>query len=183
MNANASYEKRNATFNIGETRFEAYCTKNNIYFRRVGFDQVNGNIPNFFNLNALMRNLPDYFICNTAEKNQPTALIMVKGTPNITQKEYELIPQFVESYASPRCPLLYAFLYENMNPIYMKPENVIKLYKASTDRTWTHNKTIHRTLYMPHPDGGYWGKNPKECQHTEYSENQTSLDGSEIENK
>ncbi len=160
MNANASYKQRNATFNIGETRFEDYCKRNNIYFRRLGFDQVDGPLPNFFNINPFVRNLPDYFVCNMLAKNQPTALVMVKGTPNITRSEFEKIPQFVTSYASPRCPLLYAFVYENMKPIYMRTDEVIRLYKASEDRTWPKNNTIHRTLYMPHPDGGFWGKEP-----------------------
>lgn len=158
MNANASYEKRNATFNIGETRFEEYCKKNNIYFRRLGFDSVNDPIPNFFNINPLIRNLPDYFICksNTDDQDQPTALIMVKGTPNITQKEYKLIPSFIESYSSPRCELLYAFAFENLT-YFIRPKKIMKLYEESTDRTWPKNNTIHRTLCIPHPDGGYWG--------------------------
>jgi hypothetical protein len=157
MNANASYKQRNATFNIGKTRFEEYCQKKNLYFRRLGFDSVEDPIPNFFNLNSFIRNLPDYFICKSnTDDNQPTALIMVKGTPNITRKEYDLIPQLIKSYASPRCPLLYAFAFENMT-YFKKADEIIKLYKASTDQTWPRNNTIHRTLRIPHPDGGYWG--------------------------
>lgn len=140
-----SYKERNGCPNTAEIIFEGYCRSKNYFIQRLGFDEKNNPVPNFFNINTYIRNLPDYFICNTIAKNQPCALVMVKGTANIKLQEYNAIPVYVKWYASPRCPLIYAFCFSGRDPFFMHPQKVIDLYQKSTDRVWPDNK-VYRNL-------------------------------------
>jgi hypothetical protein len=144
---NNSYKERNQCLNIAEIIFENYCKSKSYFIYRVGFDEKNNPVPNFFTINPFIRNLPDYFICNTSSKNQPCALVMVKGTANIKLNEYKQIPFYINSYSSPRCPLLYSFCFTGMNPLFLKPQSVMALYNKSFDRTWPDGK-VYRNLNL-----------------------------------
>jgi hypothetical protein len=142
---NHSYEERNKCVNTAERIFEDYCFVKAYFIQRLGFDEKNNPVPNFFNLNPYIRNLPDYFICNPHGKDQPCSLIMVKGTANIKFQEYQSIPLYMEWYESPRCPILYAFCFKDQDPIFMKPKKVIELYENSSDKVWPDGK-VYRNI-------------------------------------
>ncbi len=81
MNGAYSYKERNNVVNIAEVLFEAYCQSKGYFYRRLGFDEKNDPIPNFYNLNPLIRNLPDFYINNKGV----AGLVMVKERPILKQ--------------------------------------------------------------------------------------------------
>jgi hypothetical protein len=144
MNGNNSYAERNSGTNIGEELFEQYCKTKEVFFRRLGFDEKNDPLPNFYTINPLIRNLPDYFVSS----NNGTKLVSVKGTANIKESEIKMIPQFIEWYHSKDCPLWYAFCFSDKNtPTFRTPDQVIELYQQATDKQWK-DGTKYRTLNL-----------------------------------
>lgn len=143
MNGSNTYQQRNSGVNLAEDLFESYCQSKQYFYQRLGFDEKNGKIPNFFNLNSCMRNLPDYFVNNS----QGSKLIMVKGTGNIKKKEYDLLPKFVEWYNSDKCPIYYAFCFKDKSPMLMTISKVISLYNDSTDKQWS-DGVIYRNINL-----------------------------------
>jgi hypothetical protein len=143
MNGSNTYSDRNSVSNRGEVLFEQYCKNEGIFCSRVGFDEKNQKIPRFFNLNSCMKNLPDYYL-NIKEKSW---LVMVKGTGNIKQDEFELIPKFIEWYSDATSPLIYAFCFSGYTPLLLSPKKVIELYNKSTDKQWSDGK-IYRNLNL-----------------------------------
>ena len=128
--------------NIGEDLFEMYCERQSYKFNRIGFDEQNGFVENFFKLSAIIRNLPDYVV-NAGSK---TFVVCVKGTANFKQKEFELLPKLVECFSSEEAPLVYAFCFQNEPvPIFVFPNKIIDLYNNSTDRKWD-DGVVHRNL-------------------------------------
>jgi len=142
MNGRNSYQERISDVSVGEKVFEAYCKAKGYYITRLGFDERNNNVPDFFKINPFVRNLPDYYIIN----NGNSALVMVKGTSNIKEQERKMIPYFVEHYETRDCPLIYAFCFEGKEPIFHYPEKVMELYDASTDRHYPHDNKTYRNL-------------------------------------
>ena len=142
MNGNSSFAERNAGANLGEELFEQYCKEKQVFFKRLGFDEKNQQIPRFWEINPLIRNLPDYLVIG---KNG-TKLIMVKGTANIKQSEVRMIPQFIEWYHTKECPLYYAFCFKGQNtPYFRTPDQVIELYQQGVDKQWP-DGVKYRTL-------------------------------------
>ena len=143
-NGNNSYfERVGAGKSYGEVLFELYCQENNCQFQRLGFDENQGNVPNFWRINSVLRNLPDYVINNSKGK---TFVVAVKGTQNFKKKEFELLPKMMEAFGSPEAPLIYAFCFENETlPIWLKPEELLELYNQSQDEQWP-DKVIYRKL-------------------------------------
>ena len=141
MNGGNNYADRNSQPNIGELIFEEYCQSKGYFVRRLGFDEKNSNIPHFYNINACIRNLPDYYV----ENKNGSMLVMVKGTGNIKQKEFELMPQFVEWYDSFKCPLVYAFCFKDKKPVLYSLNQVMTFYLRSTDKKWS-DGIIYRNL-------------------------------------
>jgi len=137
-----TYEERNATNrNSGEELFEAHCRHHGYKIHRVGFDEKNNSVDNFFNLNDLLRNLPDYIV-NTGTE---TFVINVKGTANFKKKEVMMLPEMMEWFSSKKAPLLYAFCFEGFRPKLVYPDNIIKLYENATDKKWN-DGVVYRTL-------------------------------------
>lgn len=139
-----TYSERNKGINIAEVLFEEHCNKKQYYFRRIGFDEKNDPIPDFYNLSKIIRNLPDYFI-NVKGK---TALVMVKGTANIKQKEVNILDELESCYSSPQCKLIYCFLFRGKNPIFLSLSKLRELYNASSDKHWN-DGVIYRNLNLP----------------------------------
>lgn len=142
MNGNNSYQQRNSGVNLGEQLFEEYCLKRQVYFRRLGFDEKNDAIPNFYRINCFIRNLPDYLVVS----DKGSRLVSVKGTANFKKTEVMMIPQFLEWYHSKECPLWYAFCFKGESkPFFMTPDRVIQLYQQAEDKQWN-DGVIYRTL-------------------------------------
>ena len=66
---------------------------------------------------------------------------------NIKKKEVDLIPLFMEWYATKEVPLYYAFCFKGQNkPTFRTPDQVIELYqKAEIDKRWD-DGIIYRSL-------------------------------------
>ena len=142
MNGSNNYQERNSVTNIAEELFENYCNQKGYFIRRLGFDEKKDPIPNFYNINPMVRNLPDYYVYT----NKLSFLVMVKGTANIKQKEYDLLANFLEWYDSKECRLIYAFCFKTSNnPQLIYPNKLIDLYNESQDKVW-HDGVVYRTL-------------------------------------
>ena len=142
-NSGQSYSERVKTIkNDGEYLFEQFCSLNHCEFHRLGFDEHENNVSNYWRLSALLRNLPDY-VLNAKGK---TFVVAVKGTDNFKQKEFDLLPKMVETYSSEDAPLIYAFCFkENTHPIWVRPKKLVELYNESEDQQW-HDGVIYRNL-------------------------------------
>ena len=132
MNGSNTYQERQSGKNTAEILFENYCLEKNYSIYRLGFDEKNQNIRNFFDLNAYIRNLPDFIV----DIRDQLFLINVKGTANFKKKEIDMIPFFLEWYSSKKAPLVYAFCFTGKKPILLYPEKIIDLYIASKDQKW-----------------------------------------------
>lgn len=141
MNGNMSFQERNSRVSKGEMLFEEYCKQKQYQFARLGFDQTNNRVENFYKINPLLRNIPDYIV----DTGKETFVVMVKGTGNIKKKEIDLIPLFMEWYGSKKAPLVYAFCFEGFIPKLVYPDRVIELYKQSVDKVWG-DGIVYRSL-------------------------------------
>ena len=148
-NSGQSYADRVKTIkNDGEYLFELFCKQNYCEFQRLGFDEHQNNVPNFWRLNPIIRNLPD-FVINNGDK---TYVVAVKGTDKFKKKEIDLLPSMINAYSSDEAPLIYAFCFkENSGPIWVKPNKIIELYNNSQDEKW-HDGVIFRDLKIRKKD-------------------------------
>jgi len=142
-NNDSEYADRVKTIkNDGEYLFEKYCKENDCVFHKIGFDENEKNVPNFWKLNNLLRNLPDYVITS----KEKTFVVAVKGTDKFKQKEFDLLPRMKQNFNSEQAPFIYAFCFkENPAPIWMYPNQIIELYEKAEDEKW-HDGIIYRNL-------------------------------------
>jgi hypothetical protein len=148
-NSESSYADRVKTIkNDGEYLFEKFCNLNHCEFHRLGFDEHENNVSNYWRLNNLLRNLPDY-VLNAKGK---TYVVAVKGTDKFKKKEFDLLPSMINTYSSDEAPLIYAFCFkENPSPIWVKPNKIIELYNNAQDQKW-HDGVIFRDLKIRKKD-------------------------------
>lgn len=143
MNGSNSYAQRQTVANKGEILFEEWCKFNGYQVRRVGFDEKNAYVDNFFNFSPLLRNLPDYII----NKGDESLVVNVKGTANIKQKEIQMIPLFLEWFSTKKAPLVYAFCFEHCEPIFVYPERLMFMYDKSANKKW-HDGVVYRNINL-----------------------------------
>jgi len=136
-----TYTERQSVRNSAEFLFEYYCAEKEYEVRRIGFDEKNNPVSNFFRLNKALRNLPDYVV-NTPEK---TFVVNVKGTANFKAKEIGLIPVLESMYGSDEAPLIYAFCFVGKEPKLLYPDKIIELYNKSVDQKWP-DGVVYRNL-------------------------------------
>lgn len=100
-------QRNNRTTNQGEQLFEQYCARNGYLINRLGFDEKQHPVPNFYHLNETIRHLPDYVV------QRPNAnklgLVAVKGTRKIKEEEYLRLDWMVETYSGVNSELWFAF--------------------------------------------------------------------------
>lgn len=148
--AEESYQQRNArNYNYAEDKFEELCQKHGITYNRLGFDEKNGKVPNFFNLNPFIRHLPDYVINWNTNGKQETRVVSVKGTDSFKQEDYNRIDEMITSYGSDRAKLWFCFikkgkvawkLAEDVKTMYESPE------AAATEASWDSDGKVYRVL-------------------------------------
>ena len=138
---NNTYEQRQSVRNTAEFLFEYYCAEKEYKLKRIGFDEKNNSVSNFFRLNKCLRNIPDYIV-NTADK---TFVVNVKGTGNFKAKEIAMIPELETMYGSKDAPLIYAFCFLGKEPKLIYPSKIVELYNKATDRQWP-DGVIYRNL-------------------------------------
>jgi|GEM_PF-1332071 len=145
-NSGHSYQERIKTIkNDGEYLFEKFCMENACRFDRIGFDEHQRNVPNYWRLSDPLRNLPDYVINTHDDK---TFVVCVKGTDKLKRNEYTLLPLLQDLFGSEEAPLMYAFCFkENDRPIWKNPDQIIDLYRDAHDEMW-HDGVIYRNLKL-----------------------------------
>ena len=145
MKAAHTFLERQKVVNHGEILFERYCDSKQYKYHRLGFDEKNNEIPNYWRLNPMIRNLPDYIV-NTG---RDTFVVNVKGTGNFKQSEVNMLPLFMEWFSTKEAPLIYAFCFTEQKPIMVYPDKIIQLYnEAGVDKQWKDGK-IYRSLNLP----------------------------------
>lgn len=138
-----NYNDRQSYVNIAEVLFIEWAKSKNYKINRIGFDEKNNSVNDFFKLNPILRNLPDFVI----NRDGKSFVVNVKGTANIKKKEYDLIPKFIECFSSYNSPLIYAFCFKNETPIFKNANDVIKLFDNSVDRIWN-DGVIYRNISL-----------------------------------
>lgn len=137
-----SYQERNnRDINIGESQFEEYLKRIGYTWRRLGFDEKNDPVDQFYNLNSNIRKLPDYIVYSP----KGMAVVSVKGSLKFKQEDYLKLDWFEEIYSSPKCPLFYAFS-TRFGVAWKTTDQVRQAYEAAKiDEQWPDQK-IYRSL-------------------------------------
>jgi hypothetical protein len=143
MKGSKTYAERQISKNVAEFLFEYYCAEKNYQLIRMGFDEKNKSVDNFYRLNPYLRNLPDYVV-NAHDK---TFIVNVKGTGNFKKKEIDMIPQFLDWYESKEVKLYYAFCFQGEDPKMLLPSKVIELFNQSEDKVWP-DGVVYRNLNL-----------------------------------
>ena len=138
-----TYAERQTSANVAEFLFEYYCAEKQYKLTRIGFDEKNKNVDNFFKLNKFLRNIPDYIV-NTPKG---TFVVNVKGTGNFKEKEIDMLPYFKQWYSTEQAPLIYAFCFIGKDPILIYPDKLIELWEKSTDKQWP-DGVVYRHLEL-----------------------------------
>ena len=143
-NAEQTYSQRQEIgFNLAEDLFIQWANSNGWKVNRIGFDEKQGNVDNFFKLPSLLRNLPDFVIT----KKNKIYVINVKGTPRLKKKEFDIIDELERNYSSESAPLRYAFCFQNSDPKFFSVEQVKEMYNKEEDQQW-HDKVVFRKLCL-----------------------------------
>ena len=138
-----TYQERQTVNNVAEFLFEYYCAEKEYKLTRIGFDEKNKNVDNFFKLNTFLRNIPDYIV-NTPKG---TFVVNVKGTGNFKRKAIDLLPYFQQWYSTKDTPLIYAFCFTCKDPILVNPDKLMTLWERSSDKIWP-DGVIYRHLEL-----------------------------------
>lgn len=135
-----SYEERNnRPDNYGEQLFIDYCRLEGYKLHRIGFDEKQDKVQNFFNLNKVIRQLPDYVCLSPASGRM--AVVSVKGTSKFKEEDFNNLSWLETVYSTPKAPLRFVFAVRGQ--IYWRtPIEVAELYRASTEEgQWPDGKT------------------------------------------
>ena len=146
MNGDNTYQERNSiNHNRGEDIFLDYCQQHNLEVHRLGFDEKNAPVREFFNLSRFIRNLPDFIV--TSDKK--ITLVNVKGSLNFKQKEYDLLEGFGHLYETEHCKLYYCFALPNMMQ-WKSLTGVVEAYENAgkeNEHTWP-DGVVYRRLRL-----------------------------------
>ena len=141
-NAGQTYSQRQGVgFNLAEDLFTKWASDKGWKCTRLGFDEKNGNVDNFFKLPSLLRNLPDFVIT----KKDKIYVVNVKGTPRFKKKEFDILDKIEQSYSSLSAPLRYAFCFNNQEPKFFSTEQIKEMYSKESDQQW-HDGIVFRKL-------------------------------------
>jgi hypothetical protein len=144
---NQSYKERNnRLINQGEQLFTDYCFAQGLICQRIGFDEKQNPVPNFYHLSKTLRQLPDYVVTNP--QTNKTGIVSVKGTRKFKEEDYLNLPWLEQTYSTQQAPLWFAFCLTD-NICWQTPQQVAKLYEASTTLgEWADGKR-YRELSLP----------------------------------
>jgi hypothetical protein len=135
-----SYQERNnRPDNFGEELFIAHCRANGLSCRRIGFDEKQGQIPNYWDLNKVIRQLPDFVV--TRPDTNRIGIVQVKGTLKFKQDDYNNLAWSESVYGSPKAQLWYVFALKQ-GIYWLTVTQVADLYRQSNQEgQWPDGKT------------------------------------------
>jgi len=142
-NGSESYNERQKHINIAEQLFIEWALKKQYNINRIGFNEKDNSITNFYDLNIVIRNIPDFII----NRDNKSFIVNVKGTANIKKKEYDIIPTFIKCFSSEKVPLIYSFCFKDKDPIFKSSLEIIRLYEDSKDKSWS-DGVIYRSIKL-----------------------------------
>lgn len=140
--ATGSYSQRQACgYNKAEDLFEKELENKKLSYSRFGFDEKNGFIPNFWQINPIIRSLPDY----TVFLNGKNYYFHIKGTNKI--KMYDLMNYFTfqSLFCTERTPLYLGIFHQN-SIFYSKLENIIKITDGLTVKHFENDSKLYFDL-------------------------------------
>ena len=135
-----SYQERNnRPDNFGEELFIDHCRANGLTCRRIGFDEKQGSIPNYWDLNKVIRQLPDFVV--TRPDTNRIGVVQVKGTLKFKQDDYNNLTWAESVYGSPKAQLWYVFALKQ-GIYWLTVKQVADLYRESNQEgQWPDGKT------------------------------------------
>jgi len=143
MKGTNTYLERQSVANVAEIYFEQYCQEQNYQCIRFGMDEKKDPIRNFSYINPMLRNLPDYLV----DTGKELFVVQVKGTKKFKEKEYKMMPEFIQWYSTSKAPLVYAFCFKDEKPKLVFPEKVMMLYEKSVNQKWP-DGVVYRVLNL-----------------------------------
>lgn len=132
-------ERNNRPDNFGEELFIDHCRANGLTCQRIGFDEKQNKVVNFYHLNRVIRQLPDYVV--TRKDTNRIAVVSVKGTSKFKEEDFNNLLWLETHYGTTAAPLWFVFALRT-GIHWRTPAEVAELYRQSnTEDTWTDGKT------------------------------------------
>jgi hypothetical protein len=123
MKHSNTFSERTAKRGEGELRFEFFCEGSGLEYHRMGFDQIDNKIPNFYLLHPAIRSLPDYLM----KYKEKMCYIHVKGTNKIKLEDLISYSLFEQLFCTKDTPLYVAFcLVDGGKPVFKTLESIKK---------------------------------------------------------
>lgn len=123
-------ERNNRPDNFGEQLFIDYCRHQGYTCRRIGFDEKIGQIPNYWDLNKVLRQLPDFIVARPSTGRM--AVVQVKGTNKFKEDDYNNLAWSESVYGSAKAPLRYVFALKS-GIVWKTVSEVAELYRTATE--------------------------------------------------
>ena len=130
-----SYQERNSNINIAEVRFEKFCKDKQIPFWRLGFDEKENRLPNFWEVHPLIRAMPDYICYN----NNRLTYMHVKGTHRVKINDLILYETWDRDLAF-RAGMRIVFCFDNQDPIFLTWDQLKQKLTGCIIKEWPHDK-------------------------------------------
>lgn len=138
-------ERNNRPDNFGEELFIDHCRANGLTCRRIGFDEKQGSIPNYWELNKVIRHLPDFVV--TRPDTNRIAVVQVKGTLKFKADDYNNLAWAESVYGTAKAPLWYVFALKS-GIHWRTVTQVAEMYRQSAEEgQWPDGKT-YRVLSL-----------------------------------
>jgi hypothetical protein len=132
-------ERNNRPDNFGEQLFIDHCRNNGLTCHRLGFDEKQELIPNYWNINKVLRQLPDFVV--SRPDTGRTGVVQVKGTTKFKQDDYNNLAWAESVYGSPKAQLWYVFALKQ-GIYWLTVTQVADLYRQSNQEgQWPDGKT------------------------------------------
>lgn len=132
-------ERNNRPDNFGEQLFIDHCRNNGLTCHRLGFDEKQEQITNFWHMSKVLRQLPDFVV--TRPDTGRTGVVQVKGTTKFKQDDYNNLSWAESVYGSAKAQLWYVFALKQ-GIYWLTVTQVAELYRQSSQEgQWPDGKT------------------------------------------
>ncbi len=143
-----SFEVRQSVVNTAEVRFREWCERERWKCFRMGFDEKDDFVPEFWRLHEQIRHTPDFLVAKEAGEyyeGRPMAYIQVKGTLKLKKNEVGIYYRWGELFATNDIPLVVAFMLREKS-YFLRPSEILDLMKFALKGEWPDGKVYHELL-------------------------------------